>query len=107
MISLTEVDHQSANLTLDGELTIYVAENFQQELNAYLSKYKKIKVDMSDVSELDTSCYQVLLRAKLLSKKNNTLFHIGKVSEEAKQVFDIYNLEDIFEGFDTSDSMKG
>ena len=96
MISITEKDNNMASMALEGELTIYVAENFNKEMNQYLEKYQRIDVDLSNVSELDSSCYQVLLRARLLSLKNNKEFHIGSLSDSAQQVFDLYNLNDVF-----------
>ena len=96
MINVTEKEHNSASMSLEGELTIYAADKFHQELSGYMEKYQRIDVDMSNVSELDTSCYQILLRAKLLSLKNRKELHIGIMSDEAQQVFDLYNLSTVF-----------
>ena len=97
MISVTENDNNSANIFLDGDLTIYVAEKFHQEMTGCLEKYQSINIDMSNVSEMDTSCYQILLRAKLISNRNNKKFTIDKQGEAAQQVFDLYNLNSVFE----------
>ena len=96
MISATERDKESVSLKLDGDLTIYVANKFNQEINEFLKKYECIDVDMSGVTEFDTSCYQILLRAKLLSIECNKILVLGDLSNECQQVFDMYNLESVF-----------
>jgi len=97
MISVTEKDDGVATLDLEGDLTIYVADKFNQAMNTYLEKYRHIDVDMSQVSELDTSCYQVLLRAKLMSLQSGREMNVTSISDEAKQVFDLYNLATVFD----------
>jgi len=96
MISITEKENNCASLSLEGDLTIYAAEKFSKEMDECLNKYQRIDVDMSNVNELDTSCYQVLLRAKLQSLKSEKEFNIGSFSDESQQVFDLYNLNSVF-----------
>ncbi len=95
MITINERDSESIVMALEGELTIYVAEKFYQEMTEYLNKYKNIEVDLSKVSEIDTSCYQVLLRAKLLSDKSNNKLELKNISENVVQFFELYNLNDV------------
>ncbi|MDH3325432.1 MAG: STAS domain-containing protein [Gammaproteobacteria bacterium] len=102
MISVIKEDENSIDIALDGDLTIYVADKFNQEISSYLNKYQCIDVDLSNVSELDTSCYQVLLRAKLLSNKNKKEFNIGSLSEKTQDVFELYNLNNVFNHTDSS-----
>lgn len=96
MITIADSNENNATLVLEGELTIYAAENFYNELNSHLKNFKDITIDMTDVEELDTSCYQILLRAKLLAKKNNNAFNISKQSEATQQVFNMYDSEGLF-----------
>lgn len=97
MISVTEKDSNSINISLEGELNIYVANKFNLEMANYIEKYQQIDIDMSAVTELDTSCYQVLLRVKLLCMKNKKNFNIDNVSDQAQQIIDLYNLSNVIE----------
>jgi len=96
MISVIEQDDSKINLALEGELSIYVVDDLNQQLDGYLQNYQAINIDMSNVSELDTSVYQVLLRAKLLSMNNNKELNIDNLNEVSQRVFDLYSLNDIF-----------
>lgn len=95
MITINELDNESILMELEGELTIYVAEKFSQDMTKYLDKYQNINVDLSNVSEIDTSCYQVLLRAKLLSNKNNNKLELLNINENILPFFELYNLNDV------------
>jgi len=97
MFSITEIDDKSVSMILDGDMTIYIADEFNRQLSECYSKYEKIEIDMSQVNELDTSCYQILLRARILTLKNQKQLSISNMSNSSTQVFDLYNQNDMFE----------
>jgi len=104
MISVKEKENNAADLHLEGDLTICAADKFYQEMESLLKTYRRLDIDMSDVSEFDTSCYQVLLRAKLMSMKSNKELNIGSLSDQTQQVFDMYNLNQVFNHSDQKNS---
>ncbi|MCK4710996.1 MAG: STAS domain-containing protein, partial [Gammaproteobacteria bacterium] len=52
------------SIKLDGELDIYAAASFHKEFMPCLNDCESMVVDLSEVSEMDTSCFQVLIQAK-------------------------------------------
>ena len=51
-------------MALSGELTIYNAAAFKEAFVPHLEKCKSLVIDLSDVSEIDTSCFQLLIQTK-------------------------------------------
>ena len=54
----------TCKIRLDGELTIYQAAEFKLKMAEQVDKCKSLVVDLSEVGELDTACFQVLIQAK-------------------------------------------
>jgi len=51
-------------VALQGELTIYQAEDLAKEFLPLLEKDESLVVDLSDVSDIDSSCAQLLMLAR-------------------------------------------
>lgn len=95
MISIEDRNNGNCLVSLTGELTIYEAAKLHGDLLDCLTKYENIDIDLSGVTELDTSCYQLLLQAKLKHSKENKQFHISAISDAASEVFELFNLNDV------------
>ena len=67
-----EVKSQDENcqIKIDGELTIYVANEFKQTLLPALEDFEKMEVDLSRVTEVDSAGVQFLMALKKLSSKS-------------------------------------
>jgi anti-anti-sigma factor len=53
-----------SHIALEGELTIYQAQELAQQFLPLLDKDEDLIVDLSEVSDIDTSCAQMLMLAK-------------------------------------------
>lgn len=95
MITIIETHESSVKVLLDGELTIYMAENLNKEIEKLIEKYSHIYIDMHAVTELDTSCYQIFLRLNAIFRHNNKTLSLHSLSESSRLVFQLYG-EDVF-----------
>ncbi len=81
---------------LSGELNIYNAAKLKDELMAVLERCTSLSVDMSEVSELDTSCFQLLVQAKKECAKAGKDMRITAHSPAVLEVLDLYGMESYF-----------
>ena len=63
MFELTSRDGTS-HVALQGELTIYQAQDLSQDFLPLLEKEEDLVVDLAEVSDIDSSCVQLLMLAK-------------------------------------------
>ncbi|MDB6063698.1 MAG: hypothetical protein JWM78_3801 [Verrucomicrobiaceae bacterium] len=54
----------ATRLTLEGELTIYMAAELKEKLAAALQAELPLEIDLSQIGEIDTAGMQLLLLAK-------------------------------------------
>jgi anti-anti-sigma factor len=81
---------------LDGEFTIYNAAQFKQELVPHLEKCKSMVFDLSGVSEMDTSCFQLLVQSKKeLQQSEREMSMVGH-SPAVQEILDLYGMVDFF-----------
>ena len=64
MLNIKTSKKGKATVSLEGEFDIYSAASFKEELMPCLNDCTSIVFDLAAVSEMDTSCFQVLLQAK-------------------------------------------
>lgn len=85
-------------MSVKSELTIATAKEFQQALQNILSEHshQSIVMDLSGVSELDTSCLQLLLGANKQCKQANQTFELLNSSVPVNQTLGLYGLEHAF-----------
>jgi len=83
-------------VTLEGDLTIYEAEELKNKLDKYLTKCKAITINLSAVSEIDTACFQVLMMAKRECVKNEIDFTMNSHSPAVYDVLELFNMESYF-----------
>ncbi len=81
---------------LDGDLTIYEAEELKSGLDKYLNNCKAMTINLASVSELDTACLQVLLMAKRECMKKNIEFTMNSHSPVVFDVLELFNMESYF-----------
>ncbi len=76
------------SVKISGELNIYVVNELKTVFLEILSKKpKSLKVDLSDVTDIDTSCIQVLLSLKILAKKSNIDYKLVNPSSIVVEAF--------------------
>lgn len=83
-------------VTLDGELSIYTAADFKQELKPCLDDCKSMLIDLSAVTEMDTSCFQVLVQAKRECEKAGKEMQMSGHSPAVLEILELYGMERFF-----------
>ncbi len=81
---------------LDGDLTIYEADELKNEFDKYIDKCKAMTVNLSAVSELDTACFQVLMMVKTQCQNNEKEFTMNSHSPAVFEVLELMNMESYF-----------
>lgn len=89
-----QADHLAAKLS--GELTIQNAEPLKQGLLTLLDKGKSISIDLSEVSELDSSGVQLLYYAKQAALGRQLALELVNHSPAVVEVFELYRLAPVF-----------
>lgn len=79
-----------------GDLTIYNAESFQNQLVTVFDDCSRIAIDLSSVNELDTSGVQLLMNAKKESIRRNQLLRLVNHSSVVIHIFDLMGLIGFF-----------
>lgn len=97
---------QGTALTIEGELTIYNA----QELTSLLREVdikelpSTVKVDLSKVSEIDSSGLQIILSFQKHLKQHNRGLSFCKLSDAVQSLLNLYNLAGIFQSSEGGDN---
>ena len=69
-----ENDEHKTSLYIDGELTIYTAQEYRQSIIAGFDTNKNLEVDLTEVEEIDTSGLQILsAMSKELAENGNEM----------------------------------
>lgn len=92
----TEKQNTHYFMTLDGELDVYTAPKFEEELEPIKSEgTHDIKVDLSQLSYMDSTGLGIFVGTlKTLGKNGKELYVIG-ASERIERLFDITGLKDL------------
>lgn len=89
----TEPSDGRSRLSPEGELTIYNARVFRDELSAALDEHHGLELDLSRVTECDTAALQVILAALRVSRAQGIPLEISKVSQPVRDLLALYGLE--------------
>ena len=84
------------NVTIEGEMTIYSAAEMRDELQKLLEKCNSLEFDLSGVSELDTSGFQLLLQVKKQSNAAGKEVLMSSHSPAVLEVLELYGMEEYF-----------
>lgn len=83
-------------LRIQGELTIYRAEELKQTLLAALVGASTLEVDLSGVTEIDTAGVQLLMLAKKAAQARQRELRLVAHSPAVTDVFELLNLAAYF-----------
>ena len=87
-----------ASLVLEGELTIYRAQEIQQQLVAALADNPPgLDIDLSAVTELDSAGVQLLMAAKRAALAAGLSLSLVGHSEPVLEVFGLFNVAAFFD----------
>jgi len=91
-----EKDADLSRMTIDGEMSIYDAAALKQGMLDALDNCQTLEIDLSQVSEIDTAGFQVLLLAKRESQRNNKVLRLVNHSDATLDVLETYQMADLF-----------
>ncbi len=82
----------SSPLVLEGALTIYRAQELKEQLLGALHDNPELQLDLSQVTEMDSSGLQLLYLAKREATRANQALRIVAHSDAVREVIDLCNL---------------
>ncbi len=83
-------------LAIQGDMSIYQAAELMQMLAVYLNEYKDFELDLSAVSEMDTSGIQCLLVIYRRARQSGNTLRLIAMSSIVEHVLSIYRITDKF-----------
>ena len=84
------------NMNINENMTIYNATAQKQMLLEALENCQELDLDLSQVSEMDTAGFQVLLLAKREALKANKTVRLTAHSKVVTELLDLYNMASYF-----------
>ena len=81
---------------IDGELTIYRADEIKSLLLEALAEPGDLELDLSGVSEIDTAGLQLLMLAKKTALAGPHALHLVRHSAAVAEVFELLDLAGYF-----------
>ncbi len=79
-----------------GEMTIYHAAEMKGELLPCLERGAEVEIDLSEVSEMDTAGFQLLLLIKREAANAGKLLRLVAHSPATLEVLDMFNMASHF-----------
>ncbi|ARP83521.1 hypothetical protein CAL12_23745 [Bordetella genomosp. 8] len=89
----------NVHLRLDGELTIYTAQDVRQRLLQALSADDApaaLRLDLRDVTEADTAGLQLLLAARAYARARGREVRLAGMAPSVESAIQLLGLEDAF-----------
>ncbi|MDO9069246.1 MAG: STAS domain-containing protein [Deltaproteobacteria bacterium] len=91
-----EVDNGIYRVRVDGEMTIYHALEHKQALLECLGHCTEMEIDLSGVSEMDTTGFQLLVLAKREAVRSGRPLRLVKHSPATLEVMDMFHMAAYF-----------
>ncbi len=82
--------------TIKEDMTIYNAGKQKDMLMKALAGCQELDIDLSQVGEMDTAGFQLLLLAKREAIKANKSLHLSGHSKAVTELMDMYNMAGYF-----------
>lgn len=101
---LVENKNEVAICKIDGEINITSSPELRKTFDNFVqNKIKKIVIDFSSVSYIDSSGLATLIELLQRIKKIDGKFRICNMSEKIKNIFEITKLHKLFEVFENQE----
>ena len=94
---MSDINSGQEEIVFEGDMTIYNAEGFKQDLFSAIEKKKNVNVNLTDVSEFDTAGFQALLIGKIYAQENEVELRLCDASEPVSEVFKLYGMGGLLE----------
>jgi anti-anti-sigma factor len=89
-------DTQAGRLTIDTDLTIYNAVDAKRKLLDAVRNVGTLELDLSQVAEMDTAGFQLLVLAKREAQRLDRSLRIVAHSPAVREVLEFYNMVGFF-----------
>jgi anti-anti-sigma factor len=89
-IRIDEKSHGNIHLDFDGEMTIYSVDKIKNVILDKMADAESIEADLSEVSRIDTSVFQLFLKAQIEAEEMDKSFKIVNPSRETRRIFNLY-----------------
>lgn len=86
----------AVTLRIEGEMTIYRAAELKETLLAPLEPHVTLEIDLSAVTDIDTSGLQLLMLAKKTAKQREGELRLTGHSPAVLDVMELFNLAGYF-----------
>lgn len=93
---LAEASGAAVRLRVSGDMTIYQAAELKDELLQAVAGHPEVELDLSEVSDLDTAGFQLLVLAKREAAKAGAALHLAGRSDPVQEVLALYRMESYF-----------
>ncbi len=103
----TEKKNEVIICHIDGDININTSPQLRKAFEEFVEKdMKKIIVDFSSVSYIDSSGLATFIELLQRLKKSGGSFRICSMNQKVKNIFEVTKLHKIFEIFDTQSSAE-
>lgn len=89
-------DKDRYQIKIEGEMTIFVAQELKEALTEPLQSASEIEVDLSQVTEIDSAGLQLMLLAKNESKQRGTNIRFIEHSSPVQDILDLTDMVAFF-----------
>ena len=93
---MSQSEQGRRNITINEDMTIYNAATQKSMLLEALAGCDELDLDLSQVSEMDTAGFQILLLAKREATKANKAVRLTAHSKVVTELLDLYNMASYF-----------
>ncbi|PCI27862.1 MAG: hypothetical protein COB67_07675 [SAR324 cluster bacterium] len=84
-------ENQCCTLSFQEEFTIYDVAELKQQITTEVLDQGRVEIDLSDLSELDTSGLQLLIALQQSCRRNKQGFSISKVSPRIVALMELFS----------------
>ena len=95
MTIIVNAETQPAQIRIEDELTIYTAADSKQQLMDVLAAHPAFVVELSAVSEIDTSGVQLLLMVQREAQRLGKTLTLSGASPAVQEVIGLLNLSEL------------
>jgi anti-sigma B factor antagonist len=95
-VTMIQRSTEPGHFTIEGEMTIYSAQELKDKLLASLDQCANMEIDLAGVSEIDSAGLQLLVMVKNEARARGKTLSIFKHSPAVLEVLAICNLEGFF-----------
>lgn len=81
---------------IEGEMTIYRANELKQSLMENIQQNRELEIDLSKVSEIDSAGLQLMVLAKLEASVHNKQLRFENHSPAVMEILDLSDLTGFF-----------